>query len=510
MTSFLFRDKPVSIRVMGIMGFISIILCLLFAGVSHALYYENAMISGKEKLGSAQRLYFTNFNKAVNKGKENLLSTVREYSRQNSIEVHIDLGKSEKSRAYSNGEPIASNLDYFQKARAELQDNRYALYANSGEFIQQFQLNSYGENIIIVSKMAILDSRQQRIILSFYVLALITLIVIILTSYSVGLSLERPLKQMRIALELNEARDIVTYNPYKEIAELGETLSQALAVIDSERTNRSDYGSYDESPLFAEKEFDVDISATDNESMENENSTPSTSSISEGFFDDESSSSGQQAIDEIMAGLFERPFARLKNVESALFPVDIDSSSSDFYVAQQYNGLTRQFALHFAEQSPRALLLKHRLQERFLALAENDIAIELILDSILKVIQKSEERSIEIFLAEFDADEGSVKYYLSGYFKVFKCAEANSTILETSAGESMQSIQIAGSEKLSLFSGSILEQAALNNEQFCSELIQNIHIDATARGWLASVLSRLGALDLQTEPNGLINVLSRK
>ena len=212
-----------------------------------------------------------------------------------------------------------------------------------------------------------------RIILSFYVLTdPIALIALLLVGYQLALGIETPVKGISMALELDEARDIIPYTPYKEIADLSERISESISKFHRERFMKSklDYLSEEEYSM-EEKQVEIPQEEPDNNIVEpeeiiSEEPAPAPAeSPNNDFFNDDSYGVQGDDMRTIMEGLFERPFTRLNNVESALFPADIDANSSDFYVAQQFENLTRQFLLNLPDTSASAILLKHRIQERF-------------------------------------------------------------------------------------------------------------------------------------------------
>jgi hypothetical protein len=517
---FLLNNKSISVRLTACLALAGGLIMFSFAGLSHYLYYQNTYATGIEKLEAAQRYYFTQFSSSVNKGKENLISTLKNYSQRELLTVHVELGTREKSRAFQVGEPVASNLDFLKKALSNLQDNRYVLYSERGLFFQEYQLDSYGEKIYIVAVSSVLQPRQKRIILSFYVLAVIALIALLLVGFQLALGIETPVKRLLMALELDEVRDIIPYTPYKEIADLSERISESISKLHRERfyEEHARLSSEENHPV-EEKQVEEPYEETDNLIMAEESIikdesivTPSKSSSTDFFNDDPDNVQGND-MQAIMEGLFERPFTRLKNVESALFPADIEANSADFYVAQQYENFTRQFLLNLSENSASAILLKHRIQERFLALAEFELPFEKIVESILKVLHKSGEENISWFLSEHDMNKPMLKYCKSGSFSGFRCAETSSEILEQESdliNMSFGEIALAANDKITVFSKSILEALSMNDEKACNDLIVPLRNDATARGYLSSLLSRIQGLGLDNMPSGLINVLSRK
>ena len=138
---FLLNNKSISVVFTIFLAIAGGLIMFSFAGLSHYLYYQNTYATGIEKLEAAQRYYFTQFSSSVNKGKENLISTLKDYSQRELLTVHVELGKREKSKAFQIGEPVASNPDYL-KALSNLQDNRYVLYSEKGLFFQEYQLES--------------------------------------------------------------------------------------------------------------------------------------------------------------------------------------------------------------------------------------------------------------------------------------------------------------------------------------------------------------------------------
>ena len=517
---FLLNNKSISVRLTVFLAIAGGLIMFSFAGLSHYLYYQNTYATGIEKLEAAQRYYFTQFSSSVNKGKENLISTLKDYSQRELLTVHVELGKREKSKAFEIGEPVASNPDYLKKALSNLQDNRYVLYSEKGLFFQEYQLESYGEKIYIVAVSSVLQPRQMRIILSFYVLAVIALIALLLVGYQLALGIETPVKRISMALELDEARDIIPYTPYKEIADLSERISESISKFHRERFYEEQARlSSEEDYAIEEKQVEIPQEEPDNNTVEPEKiiseepaPTPAESPNND-FFNDDSYGVQGDDMRTIMEGLFERPFTRLNNVESALFPADIDANSSDFYVAQQFENLTRQFLLNLPDTSATAILLKHRIQERFLALAEFELPFESIVQSILNVLQKSGEKNISWFLSEFDINSANLSYCKSGSFSGFRCSENNTEVLSQESDLdkiTITSVSILNNDKVAVFSRNILDELNMDDQAASNELMSPIKTDATARGYLASLLNRIQVTGIESMPAGLINVLSRK
>jgi len=134
-----------------------------------------------------------------------------------------------------------------------------------------------------------------------------------------------------------------------------------------------------------------------------------------------SSAAGGDAILQLMqAKLFEKPFPRMQSYELAVYPRRPKAGTKEFICGAHDQGRIDVLIGITDSDSPEALIVKHRIQERFWVLAKENLASDEIARNLWTAFFASSELVPGLFFARFDETEKSMDIYRAGAVHLFE------------------------------------------------------------------------------------------
>lgn len=134
-----------------------------------------------------------------------------------------------------------------------------------------------------------------------------------------------------------------------------------------------------------------------------------------------SGAAGGDAILQLMqAKLFEKPFPRMQGYELAVYPRRPKAGTKEFICGAHDQGRTDVLIGITDSDSPEALIIKHRIQERFWVLAKENLTSDEIARNLWTAFFASSELVPGLFFARLDEAEKSMDIYRAGGVHLFE------------------------------------------------------------------------------------------
>ena len=228
-----------------------------------------------------------------------------------------------------------------------------------------------------------------------------------------------------------------------------------------------------------------------------------------------------QFIEYLQDALYEKPLQRYKNLEVTLYPRKPHKGSFSFFSSALTGSLQDFMFAYFEENSIKANLMKHRLQEKCFDLNQEGHSAEDMGHKLWLNLDNKKEFSPGLLYLRTISDNSQAQVLRAGSFTVYARSNGEVSAFEpgesyfTSAYQGTESIDLDRNDALLIVTGDFLDAIGLNANEFFTRILAPISWAGAGKNYIADVLKQtykeLPELDLNKKlPGSLAAIVWKK